>query len=79
MGITNPLVSTTAQRKTVWGTVFLRKAMRLVKIKDALSSDDLNLVGIEKDRHLGDFYLSFFIKNLNNAKLSSLFVASNQI
>ena len=29
--------------------------MRLVKIKDALSSDDLNLVGIEKDRHLAVF------------------------
>ena len=32
--------------------------MRLVKIKDALSSDDLNLVGIEKDRHLVVFFIS---------------------
>ena len=32
--------------------------MRLVKIKDALPSDDLNLVGIEKDRHLAVFFIS---------------------
>ncbi len=32
--------------------------MRLVKIKDALPSDDLNLVGIEKDHHLAVFFIS---------------------